>query len=376
MFAFFLAAGVVASAARMQAPPAGEIVPAVVCAADASQSYALYVPSRYTPARAWPVILAFDPGARGRTPVERYREAAERYGFIVAGSNNVRNGFEGWSRSAAAMANDVAARFNLDARRVYMAGMSGGARLAMDVALRAGGIAGVVASSAGFPDATPRKSLPFVVFATAGTEDFNHLEMRLLDRELTTPHRLAVFEGGHTWLSSELAMEAVEWLEIQAMRSGIAPRDQAAIDRIFASRLARVDPSARDAPAYVALQAIVADFDGLEDVSGPAARVAALADDKAVRNALKIARDEDNRELRILNDIRAAQVRLSQEEARSRTLAEIEQTIKSLGAEARRVNDSADRRVARRVLAALGADPTTDAALRKMIAQYRLPRER
>ncbi len=25
----------------------------------------------------------------------------------------------------------------------------------------------------------------------------NHLEMRLLDRALTSPHRLAIFEGGH-----------------------------------------------------------------------------------------------------------------------------------------------------------------------------------
>jgi len=41
--------------------------------------------------------------------------------------------------------------------------------------------------------------------------------MRLLDRTLTTPHRVAIFEGGHTWLSSDLAVKALEWMEIQAM---------------------------------------------------------------------------------------------------------------------------------------------------------------
>ena len=44
--------------------------------------------------------------------------------------------------------------------------------------------------------------------------------MRLLDRALTSPHRLAIFDGGHVWLSSELAIEAVEWMELQAMKSG------------------------------------------------------------------------------------------------------------------------------------------------------------
>jgi hypothetical protein len=72
--------------------PAGQIIDRVACAADASQSYALYVPARYTPSRVWPVIFAFDPGGRGRTPVERYQIAAERYGFMVVGSNNSRNG--------------------------------------------------------------------------------------------------------------------------------------------------------------------------------------------------------------------------------------------------------------------------------------------
>src|SRR5438552_19004603 len=78
----------------------GQVIPDINCAADASQSYALYLPTNYDTARAWPVIFAFDPGARGRVPVERYQAAAEKYGYIVAGSNNSRNG--SWEVSAAA----------------------------------------------------------------------------------------------------------------------------------------------------------------------------------------------------------------------------------------------------------------------------------
>ena len=151
--------------------PAGQIVPEVACAGDSSQSYALYVPRAYTVARAWPVIFAFDPGARGRVPVERYQAAAERYGFIVAGSNNSRNGSAENSKAIVAMTGDVLSRFSVDERRIYLAGMSGGSRVALGIALGSpkDRVAVVIASSAGYPDGKNRTTLPFPLFATAAT---------------------------------------------------------------------------------------------------------------------------------------------------------------------------------------------------------------
>jgi hypothetical protein len=48
---------------------------------------------------------------------------------------------------------------------------------------------------AGFADSQPRASVSFPIFATAGSDDFNYIEMRQLDRKLTSPHSLAVFVG-------------------------------------------------------------------------------------------------------------------------------------------------------------------------------------
>src|SRR5947209_5644709 len=97
-----------AVAAYGQDLPRGQIIDAVKCVADRSQSYALYLPSNYSPDRTWNVILAFDPGARGRRPVERYQAAAEKYGYIVAGSNNSRNGpWEVSLTAAKAMSGDI-----------------------------------------------------------------------------------------------------------------------------------------------------------------------------------------------------------------------------------------------------------------------------
>jgi hypothetical protein len=62
-----------------------------------------------------------------------------------------------------------------------------------------------------------------------------------LDQTLKSPHRVVVFEGGHTWLSSELAIEAIEWMEIQAMSSGMRPPDPAVIDEVLKRRTQRAD---------------------------------------------------------------------------------------------------------------------------------------
>jgi poly(3-hydroxybutyrate) depolymerase len=364
---------IAASVALAQDLPAGRIIDRVTCAADPSQSYALFVPADYTPARSWPVIFAFDPGARGRIPVERYQAAAERYGYIVVGSNNARNGSTEFPRILAALTSDVAARLAVDTKRVYLAGMSGGARTALGVALASNDIAGVIASSAGYPDGRLRKTLPFPLFATAGTDDFNHLEMRRLDRELTTPHRLAIFSGGHVWLSSELALQAVEWMELHAMKAGLEPRDDAEIDRIFSSRVASISPASIDKETFRALQAVVDDFEGMKDVSALARRAAELGRDKGIRVALEKERDEDRREELILRDVASVTARLASGD-RLAALSQLRQKWIELSAQAKHPVDSIERQLARRVIGALSADGTTDADYATIIAEYRMPR--
>src|SRR5580698_1066095 len=111
--------------------PAGQIVPNEVARNHPDQSYALYLPSDYTPSKKYPIVYAFDPGAHGVQPVEHMKDAAERYGYIVAGSNNSRNGsLKLQSDAAQAIFEDTHERFSVDDRRMYVAGFSGGARVA------------------------------------------------------------------------------------------------------------------------------------------------------------------------------------------------------------------------------------------------------
>jgi predicted esterase len=361
--------------ARAADLPLGQVIDDVKCEAEPAQSYALYVPSNYSLQRAWSVILAFDPGARGKNAVERFRAAAEKYGYIVAGSNNSRNA--SWQASAEAiraMPSDVAARFHIDEKRVYTAGLSGGARVAMEVAMKTGRIAGVIASSAGYPDAVPRKAVPFAVFGTAGTEDFNYLEMRTLDRALTTPHHVAIFEGGHTWLSSELAVEALEWMEIAAMKSGLRARDAALIDSIFARRVAEAKARSGEKESWLALSSLIEDFTGLKDVSEFAAREAELRRSKAVKDALKKDRMDEQREERLLVEIAGFESGIADPARRVDSLAQLKDRLADLSRKADAPLDSDTRRMARRVLRGTLAgarEQAKDPELQKLLEKYR-----
>ena len=128
-----LTVGILAAATlAAQTVPLGEVVERVTVRDQPGQSYAMYAPSNYSREHAWPILYCLDPGARGRVPVERFAQAAEKAGFLVAGSNNSRNGPLGPSQEAIGlMVADTHERFSIDDSRWYAAGLSGGSRLAL-----------------------------------------------------------------------------------------------------------------------------------------------------------------------------------------------------------------------------------------------------
>jgi dienelactone hydrolase len=361
--------------AAAQDLPRGTLIDEVKCLGDATQSYALYLPSTYTPDRAWSVLMAFHPSARGRAMVEKYQAAAEQYGYIVAGSNTSRNG--PWSVSVAAvqaMSLDVGRRFSIDAQRLYLTGMSGGARVAMQVALGSSAIAGVIASSAGFPDSQPRESVPFAVYGTAGDEDFNYIEMRMLDRALTSPHRLAIFSGGHTLPTDAVALDAIEWMESQAMKTGRRARDEAVIDRLIAKRRQLIDASNSPAITVHLLESVVADFTGLRDVSAEAARAAAMSKQADVKKALARERSNDDAEMRTLSEVFDLEAQLTNPDARFAALGRLKGRLSQWARQAGATTESPERSQARRLLGAImsgAGSRATDAEYRKLLDQYR-----
>jgi len=274
----------------------GAINPKVVCRSNPAESYALYLPAQFSTNREWPIIYVFDPLARGEAAAEVVRPAAQKLGYIVAASNNSKNGPDGGSREAAiAMWDDTQLRLPVDPRRRYVAGMSGGSRVATSVALSCGDcVAGVIANAAGFPpDAAPPHPMKFAYFAAVGDADFNYPEFVRLRRKLDRAgarYRIRVFEGPHGWAPTEVWMEALNWMDIQAMASGTLPRATARIaaslQETFAG--ARAFESANEPlAAFREYEAAVRDFSGLADVGAAKAKLAELEKSNELKAAEK-----------------------------------------------------------------------------------------
>ncbi len=276
--------------------PVGTVVPKVTCLEDPKQSYALYLPSAFSATRKWPIIYVFDPFARGRDAAEIVRAAAEKLGYIVAASNNSKNGAMGGSKEAAeAVWQDTHQRLPIDPTRQYFAGLSGGARVATSLALSCGGCAaGVIANAAGFPVSNaPSGNIKFAYFATVGDADFNYAEFAQLRPKLDSSgarYLIRTFEGPHGWAPPDVWSEALSWMDLQAMTVGTLPRDPARIKATVDASMSRAKELETRGDLLAAVReykAIARNFGDLTDVTTAQARTSELQKNKNFKKAEK-----------------------------------------------------------------------------------------
>jgi len=291
--------GLLPGAGQAIAPPSlqpsnGQIVD-VTCDSDSQQSYALYLPSSYTPGKPWPTIYFFDPGGRGRRPVELYKDIAEKYGFVLAGSNNSRNYSSEQARSVNAIWLDTHRRYAIDTRQTYVSGFSGGARVAGRMALSCPQceIAGVIANGAGYPTNQSHSIDKLLYFFAVGNQDFNWSEVMSIRREREDkglPYRVRIFSGPHQWAPPEIMEDAVEWMMLRAMQSRVRPPDAAFIDRLLRKALGDAEGAEKENDAlaqFHAYRSLASDFSGLRDVTEAEKKLAVVKKSPALKTARK-----------------------------------------------------------------------------------------
>jgi pimeloyl-ACP methyl ester carboxylesterase len=284
-------------------PTPGMLAEHVSCPSDPTQTYSIYLPSTYVATRRWPLLLVFDPGGRGARAAEVFREAAERYGWIVAASENSRNGpWEPTLRAVNAMWPALLGGYAVDPRRVYTAGHSGGATVAWMIAQQTGQIAGVMTSGQPNPGTDPGKTAAFPWFGTAGHTDFNFIEVKAIDARLarsSTAHRVEFFDGGHQWPPTEVTFRAFGWMELVAMKEGRRLRDGELAARVLADDMAHArafEERGLLTDAWRSYGSIVTSYARLVDVSEAERRVKTLESDGRFKSARKLEERADRRE--------------------------------------------------------------------------------
>lgn len=365
-----LAAVCTQGTARQSTPPStpardlqpGVVLPKIICATPPDQSYALYLPSRYTREKRWPIVYAFDPGARGSMPVELMKDAAERYGYIVAGSNNSRNGaWKPEADAAQAMFQDTHARLTIDNNRVYFAGFSGGARLASSLAQRCNCAAGVLLNGAGFsPSWPPVADATFSVFAAVGMFDFNYPEVVHLDAKLGAlrySHALRRFDGPHQWAPANVMDEALAWFRLVSMKQGYEERDVDFV-KVQASeaekRAKNLELAGDPYGSWKEYRQAAEIFDGLGEAPAFRERAVAMEKVKAVRDGAKREQQDFEEQSRLSASISEGLAALRQDAPnRAETRSEVERQISDLRSRAEHEKNLQKLRVAKRALAGI-----------------------
>jgi len=354
--------------------PQGELIEKVTCARDPSQSYALYLPRNYEKSRKWPVLYAFDPGERGRVPVERFKDAAQQFGWIVVGSNNSRNAsiqssIDSWN----AIIRDTTDRFSVDDTRAYATGFSGGARVALTFATQCKNcLAGVIAGGAAFPPGIePAPTMQFTIFGIAGVDDFNFTEIKELDEKLTrmnVSHQIEIWGGRHEWFPSSVATDAVAWMELTAMKTGRREKDQKLIEGLWTQKFKQAQEFEQGNKLFDAFQVYVSlssSFKGLHDVTESDTKVNALRASREVRDGIRDEqqqirkqKDLEGQLISLLGAADRARVRDESPNDRNATAADegtdanfrLKTLVNDLRRQSKSEADSGTRRVARRVL--------------------------
>ena len=281
---------------------AGRVIDTVHATTDSTQMYALYLPSNYDASRRWPLLLLMDPRGRALLPLNLFRRAAERYGYIVISSYQTQSDgpVAPNDKAVNAMLTDAQTRFTIDTVRIYFAAFSGTARLAWYYAYEIPtNVAGLIEIGAGLPEpelllrkALGNKVTPFAVFLGVGSTDFNYEEVRALDSRLDgfgIRHRLEIFDGTHSWPPESTCTDALAWMQLQSMRDGRLATNRHWIDSVFSETVHDIGKVAATNPYSASLlyAQLEADFTGLHQTAGAKDSVRRLAESDAVKEMVK-----------------------------------------------------------------------------------------
>ena len=207
----------------------GRITDSVALDAAPSETYAVYLPSFFEVTKEWPLLFVFDSEGKGYKAISVFKKIAERDGYIVVSSNAISNGIISENLKAFdRLSEEIFEKLPIDLRRVYTAGLAGGARQATSVAVATKKMDGVIACGALFssePSTFPRLRRTYFIGIT-GEEDYNYAEMRWAHDYMSQnsiPNELFIFEGGNEWPPQDIIESAFDAIKLRLMKRRIIP---------------------------------------------------------------------------------------------------------------------------------------------------------
>lgn len=224
----------------------------ITCADDSTQSYTVYLPSYYDSTQTWPVIYVFDAHARGNLAAQKMAAGAEEYGFVVCASNTFRNNIGHMQNIVNNLFRDSRNRFSIDRDHIFLAGFSGGARIANSIGLTNNSAEGIISCSAGIRINKEQISNKDAVFiGVTGKKDFNYIELKSTSRfldQIGISNHLFVFDSFHQWPPQSILKEAMLGCYLHGMQKGFIPKNKGLINRTYQSYKKQIQTAQASSP--------------------------------------------------------------------------------------------------------------------------------
>lgn len=102
-------------------------------------SYHVAVPTKYDPNDPAPLLILFSPSGKGDRILKPVASAADKYGWIAIGVNDLKNGVQDLRRMRQMedeVLDDILEKIPHDPQRIYLGGLSGGAMRAYGLTVR------------------------------------------------------------------------------------------------------------------------------------------------------------------------------------------------------------------------------------------------
>lgn len=206
----------------------GVIIDSVKVKNTKNESFSLYLPNSFNKNTTSPIVFIFDPSAKGKRGIKPFIKASEEYGLILVCSNNSENGsYQINFQLFNSLSSHILSNFQIKENEMYLAGFSGGSRLACAIASFTNLFTGVIACGAGPPSKLPVEYQPnsqnYSYVGICGNRDFNYLEMKnnkfSLDKR-KFKNTLITYKDKHLWPNENNILKAVNWLKLQEIKKG------------------------------------------------------------------------------------------------------------------------------------------------------------
>ena len=212
-----------------------------------TETFAVYLPSNFEVSKPWPALFVMDMKGRGRQAISIFREAAEKEGYLVIGSNDVND-----SVSLAENVKRVARLFRsattllpIHKNRAYTGGIGDGARFASVLPSIFSKFEGVLSCGAALGNAEVVSAKnPFHFIGVVSTMDYSYVDLLVDEKLLNTlkiPNQIIVFEGDTTMPRTEDLATALQFFTLSAIPKGHAATNEQYIQQTHDSLLAKAN---------------------------------------------------------------------------------------------------------------------------------------